>query len=113
MSMRPRLWIGVAFVVTLGFVGCAALPTAQTGAAKSVAEPGTADPMAQWDDSPPPAGAGEEEAPLPQVSTDESIAVFEKRIQDHPRDAFALTVLGRLHLRRAKATGNRADIAAA
>jgi len=69
--------------------------------------------MAQWDDSPPPAGAGEDEAPLPQISTDESIAVFEKRVQDHPRDAFALTVLGRLHLRRAKGTGNRGDIAAA
>src|SRR5205814_2358072 len=111
--MRPRLWIGVAFVIALGLVGCAARPPAQTGEPKPVPEPAAADPMAQWDDSPPPAGAGEEQESVPALTTDESIAVFEKRVQDHPRDAFALTVLGRLHLRRAKATGNRADIAAA
>src|SRR5436190_18370 len=111
--MRPRLWIGVALVAIFGFVGCTAHPPAQTSQPKSATELAAADPMAQWDDSRPPAGVGEDEAPLPQISTDESIAVFEKRVQDHPHDAFALTVLGRLHLRRAKATGNRADIAAA
>src|SRR4051812_40545818 len=110
--MRPRLWIGVACVATFGFVGCAARVPAQTGEPKSATQPAAADPMAQWDDSPPPAGAGEDEAPLPQISTEESFGVSERRVQDPPRAALALRVRGRLHWRRAKATGNRGDIAA-
>src|SRR3954452_25284320 len=105
--------VGIALVAAMG--GCATRPRASDPppVVSPVASAGATDALATWDDSPPPPDAGSEFAPPGQLTTDEAIAAFEQRVQRNPRDSFALTTLGRLHLRRAKATGNRAEIAEA
>ena len=100
--MKTTMWIGMLCAAAICLWGFAA--TGTMGGVSS--QP---DAPAAWDDSPPAPGEGKDHAPMAPLPTDKAIAIFGKRVEKNPEDAFALTVLGRLHLRRAKATGNIAD----
>src|ERR1041385_4984531 len=106
-NMKRHGTVIVACVAGLWLSGCAEnRPMNAPESATAPVQSYESDAMQAWDDRPPAPGVGKEHAPMAPLSTDQAIAAFKKRIAKNPNDAFALTVLGRLHLRRAKTTGN-------